>query len=241
MVCSRATKPLMEEVLKQDGVYDSLGVSCSITPSSDTVVHWRHATGALADGSEGYTVLEDYEGRLAEGIQRGLYEGMVEAMTNTVQHAYIETEGEALKKHIGRRWWMLSQEKDGKLSVLICDLGIGIPKSLPKSKSYAPAFVTQMWEKLGLDRTDASAIEVAVRLGETRTGKRGRGKGLAEIMSAVDLSDEAGVIISSNRGVFAHHAGKNQSYNHSRAIRGTLVHWEVPIVSESKNDGGKGD
>lgn len=225
-----ASQPIIHQVLEQVGIYKRLGVKCDVTPTDESVIHWRSASGVLAEGQTGGSLLENYEGRLAEGIRKGLYAGIVEAMTNTVHHAYVGADGAQLRRFIGHRWWMLSQEKDDILTVAMCDLGIGIPRSLPKSGSFAPGAIVQMWTALGLDRTDASALKVALEMGKTRTEMKGRGKGLSDIIEAVKLSPEGSVYLGSQRGIFTAHKGKSMARNHSRPIRGTVVHWTVPIA-----------
>lgn len=227
---TRPRNAIVDEVLQQIGVYERLGIQCATPPNHESVIHWRSATGVLSDGPAGGSMLLNYQGRLADGITRGLYEGIVEAMTNTVHHAYDGEDGEKLRHGIGRRWWMLSQEKDGKLTVAICDLGIGIPKSLPRSPSFRWSDVKAFWDGLGLDRRDGSAIRVALEIGKTRTGIKGRGMGLADIVEAVNLSPDGGVHIFSNKGSFASSKGNGYAHNHARSIRGTLINWHVPIA-----------
>jgi len=200
--------------------------------SRDDVRHWRSATGVASEGEKGGSILQAYEGRIADKLTSDLYNGIVEAMTNTVHHAYQGQHGEELKKFIGRRWWALSQERDGELTVAICDLGIGIPASLPRSATFESATVRALWTKLGLDRSDASAIKVAIELGRTSTGQVGRGRGLSEIVDAANLSEEGRVLISSNKGVFVSTDGTSYANNHSHSIRGTLIHWAVRIAGD---------
>lgn len=227
---TRPRDGIVDEVLQQIGIYERVGIECEKAPNHESVIHWRSATGVLSDGQTSGTLLLSYKGRLAEGITRGLYGGIIEAMTNTVHHAYDGVEGEKLRHGIGRRWWMLSQEKDGELTVAICDLGIGIPKSLPRSRSFNWSDVKAFWDKLGLDRRDGSAIKVALEIGKTRTGMQERGKGLADIVEAVNLSPDGRVLIFSNKGSFASANGKGYAHNHASSIRGTLINWHVPIA-----------
>jgi hypothetical protein len=227
----RCQTALVDQVLQQIGVYGRLRVPCDQEPSHESVIHWREASGVLAEGSAGGTILESYEGRLAEGLTRGLYDGIVEAMTNTVHHAYAdEVKGGAeLRKNIGKRWWVLSEERDGMINVVIADVGVGIPRSLPKSKTYDSKTVREFWRNAGLDNSDGSAISVAVRLGRTRTEMKERGRGLADIVEAVNLSDEGSVLICSNRGNFFAKKGSESVHTSDDSINGTLVHWRVPI------------
>lgn len=226
----RPQDPIIDAVLNQIGIYERLAMSCDTKESGhESVRHWRVATGVKSLGAEGGTMLEKYSGRLAAGLEKGLYEGIAEAMTNTVHHAYLTNEGEALSYRIGRRWWLLSQEHDGKLTVAFCDLGIGIPKSLPHSKSFAPEKIREFLQKVGIGSGDVGAIEAAIELGQTRTGEKGRGKGLSEIVEAVNRSAEGGVIIVSNRGRYIAGEGKKILENLSQSVRGTLITWSVPM------------
>lgn len=124
---------------------------------------------------------------------------------------------------------MLSQELDGILTVAICDLGVGIPRSLPSSSTYKAATIREFWRSTGLDKTDGSAISVAVQLGRSRTDEKQRGHGLADIVEAVKLATGGRVLITSNRGIFVSVDGKDNVYNHPRSANGTLVYWSVPI------------
>lgn len=233
----RPTSDVKDQVLQQIGIYEMLGVPCESHPTDETVVHWMHATGVLSEGIKGGSILENYEGRLPTSITKGLYAGIVEAMTNTVHHAYHGASGERLRHKIGKRWWMLSQEKDGILSVAFCDLGIGIPESLPRSQTFSSATVGALWKMLGLDRSDQSAIRVALKLGQTRTGEKGRGKGLGEIVEVVRLSDEGTVTIVSNRGMFTTTKETEYGSNRAQSIRGTLILWRVPTGEQVPGDG----
>jgi hypothetical protein len=230
--CKRPRVPRIDQVLQQIGLYDRLGMTVDIVPDDETVMYWHPATGVLSDGETGGSLLEQYQGRLADGISKGLYDGIVEAMTNTLHHAYIGEIGRTLKRGLGNRWWMLSQERDGFLTVAICDLGIGIPRSLFRSGTFSRSAISSLWQTLKLDRSDASAIKVALQLGKTRTGQPGRGKGLSEIVDAVRLSEDGGVLILSNKGLFTSAKGKDYSSNASLSIRGTLIQWMVPTVTE---------
>ncbi|MEL7707444.1 hypothetical protein AAG593_04895 [Citromicrobium bathyomarinum] len=233
----RSSVPLVEEVLQQIGIYEKLGIECDINPTSESVIHWQVASGTLAEGDKSGTILESYEGRLPEGLTKGLYDGLVEAMTNTIHHAYPDNaEGRRRRRNLGRRWWMLSQERDGELTVAICDLGIGIPRSLPRSKTYEANTVREFWRNTGLDQSDASAISVAVQIGRTRTGLKQRGFGLADIVSSANEAVNGRVLITSNKGIFVAKDGDDSVYNHRRSVNGTLIHWAVPIAQESGHD-----
>lgn len=230
----RCRNPIIHAVMCQLGIYYSDEGPLPEAERED-VKHWRTATGVASEGEKGGSILQGYEGRLAEGLTSDLYAGIVEAMTNTVHHAYPDEGGAELRRFIGKRWWAISQERDDELTIAICDLGIGIPKSLPRSASFSSGAVRALWRGLGLDSSDASAIKVAVELGRTSTGQKGRGRGLSEIVAAANLSAGGGVLISSNKGAFVSFDGKSYADNHPQSIRGTLIHWTVRIADDGSH------
>lgn len=86
----------------------------------------------FAEGEQFAELFEEFDGRIKNFKQ--LYEGMVEAMANSVAHAYLSERGDGFELTPDtKRWWAFWQERAGKLSVVICDLGIGISRSLSDS------------------------------------------------------------------------------------------------------------
>ena len=235
-ICTRPRNARMDEVFAQIGLYESIDLVCELDSDRDDVKHWRFATGVLSEGRKGGSLLEEYSGRLADRLQRGLYDGIVEAMTNTVQHAYLGHDGKRLRHMIGKRWWLLSQERDGLLTVTIGDLGIGISESLPRSKTFTVEAVRQFLKGNGLSNNDANAIRAAVELGSTRTKILTRGRGLHDIVEAANLSDGGRVMIGSNRGVFTVADGKGNARNYDESVRGTVIWWVVRIA-DNEQDG----
>ncbi len=89
-------------------------------------------TDRQMDGQRALELLGDLDDRLPSRLQRGLYDGIVEAMTNANHHAYEQIRDDGLRhEDLQKEWWMFSQVRENRLSVSFCDLGIGIPRSLP--------------------------------------------------------------------------------------------------------------
>lgn len=182
-------------------------------------------------------MLGEMDERLSIKVQTGLYVGIVEAMTNANHHAYEDVRDDSLN-HIDRKkqWWMFSQIRDGRLSLSFCDLGIGIPRSLPlKRKS--------LWDKLkslGRPPTDGDAIKAAVEDSRSRTGHQHRGKGLKQLVAAVDTARDARLIIYSNAGRYdcrkTNHQMIEEKYDYRGSILGTLILWSVPLAEEERGD-----
>ncbi len=222
--CIMPANPKIAQVLKQIRVLDLLGVSSSIVPEDDDVVTWRYAHGTQVEGAKYEDVLQSYDGEIAEPLQQKLYAGITEAMTNVVHHAYYLDRADGLPVCDQQEWWMFSQEKDRYLTVAFCDLGAGIPRTLPERQKA-------LWERMKrLGRTsDAHAIAEASRTNVSRLERSNRGYGLRQIVHVVT---EVGgdVIIHSNRGTYMRNAnGRRALTDHAESILGTLIFWRIPL------------
>ncbi|MGZ0077106.1 hypothetical protein [Methylomonas sp. ZR1] len=215
------------QVLEQIGVLELLKCRKRVIPTDGDVVHWRFAWGNKVLGEEYDTILQHYDGKLTDGIAKGFYHGLTEAMTNSRQHAYIEPRQDGL--HIFDEptdWWMFSQEKDDMLTVVFCDLGIGIPATLPIKKPH-------LWQKLMTmfgQVTDGQAILEAIADSKSRTGKSYRGKGLKQLLEVISASEKGILTVLSNRGCYRYQSGLEFQQNYKDSILGTLIAWQIPIT-----------
>lgn len=143
---------------------------------------------------------------------------------------------------------MFSREDatSGKLQVVFCDLGIGIPKSLfRESDQVSDGWLDRLRNWIarhvegGKADDDALKIRAAIEIGRTRTKLQHRGKGLKQMVSTLDqIGDgDATVEIISGNGIYRHRSRNKKvvekalplSDNRKTAIRGTLIHWSVPL------------
>jgi len=230
-----------KEVLYQVGIFQLLGQEVAIRPRHPDVVHWRTADGTLVEGEKSHDVLGSFEGQIARELMSGLFVSISEAMTNTAQHAYIAPAANtdpAILKHCrpdavkGRGWWMFSQAKDHHLHVVICDLGIGIPGSLPDTKPK----LFQKLLSLGAGSKDSKYIEMAVQDSISRTGKSHRGKGLGQIAKDLLQHDsESEITIFSNRGACQYRKNKQTTYDYKQSIQGTVICWRTRLLPRKKS------
>ena len=181
-------------------------------------------------GEEVAPIVAPYKGVLAESLTKGLYAGIVEAMSNSVQHAYEGPRADGLDLGV-RGWWMFSQEIDGNLTVALCDLGIGIPVSLPASKKWSREVLEGILSRVSLAHPDASWIKEVVELQKTRTGEEHRGKGLGEILDVVRRARSGYLRIMSNHGLYGFKGETRQEdvRDLRRSIMGTIVLWTIPL------------
>jgi len=213
------------QVLCQIGVLELLGITTSIVPVDDDVVNWKTAYGTQVEGKKYDDILQAYDGDIADLLQDKLYAGITEAMTNVLNHAYDLPRADGLDAAPLKEWWMFSQQQHGKLVIVFCDLGAGIPRTLPIKRA-------SVWRRvLSLGKTsDSDVIRYAVEDSVTRTMKDYRGKGLGQIVRVIRGIEDAEVHICSNRGVFTERHGaraSNSTYNDS--ILGTLIFWRIPL------------
>lgn len=214
------------QVLEQIGVLSLLKYRRRIVPTDKDVVNWRFANGHEVVGERYDDILGHYDGMLTSCIQTGFYHGLTEAMTNCCHHAYIlEREDGLGENEEESNWWMFSQEKDGELSVVFCDLGVGIPRTLPlKSPST--------WEKIKKTigvTSDGKIIHAAIEESKTRTGLHHRGKGMKQLLEVVQKSRNGHLVVYSNRGCYSLHNEKERCFDYSDSVLGTLITWKVTI------------
>lgn len=227
LICTISPNHKVCQVFEQIGLSQLLGVNTGATPADDDVVNWRFAHGHNADGAKYEDILADYDGEIAEPMQQQLYTGITEAMTNVANHAYDLPRIDGWQIAHEREWWMFSQHKDGILSVSFCDLGAGIPRTLPAKRP-------NVWKRyllMGKGR-DSAAIEYSVKDSITRTRLDHRGKGLGQIAKLIDGQVGAEVVIFSNAGLYLKNHLRFRKKDYRDSIMGTLIHWKIPLTSK---------
>lgn len=224
--CTAAANPRATQVLQQIGVFQICGHKNHGTTTFDDVVHWRVARGHLVDNTICATAIEAFEGKLAEPLLDGIFRGLGEAMTNAKHHAYTGIREDGLNfVQPQDDWWMFSQARDGKLSVVFCDLGVGIPTTLPIKK---PTIFARLLA-LGRASSDAACIEEAIEESRTSTDLPGRGHGLGNIVNVVSQNRSGLVVVMSNRGFYIIRDGNVTATDFRDSILGTLIFWRVPL------------
>ena len=225
--CRPAHNVKVSQVLKQVGIYELLGYRGAVKPTFPDVVNWRVAQGSAAEGEKYDEILGRYDGMVSDALRTGLYVGLTEAMTNTRQHAYLRQREDGLTCILASHgWWMFSQEKDRRLEVVFCDLGVGIPGTLPIRQ---PSLVARLKELFG-SPSDGQMIAEAVQYARTRTGKVYRGKGLKQLLSVIEAVPGGRLLIYSNRGCFRIGPEGEQVFDFPDSVLGTIIAWSVPIT-----------
>jgi len=227
----------VKQVLKKIGLFKLLGEKCNVANSlADNIQYWQFATGSETEGEKTEAILGKYDGQITEALNSKLYVGLTEAMLNAHQHAYMEPRSDNLDKAITvKSWWMLSQEKDGFLYVVFCDLGIGIPETLPMK--HPSAWQRLLLSLLGGSPNDSIIIKEATALKKTSTNKKGRGHGLNQMVNSITNELNGIIRIYSNKGMFrTDFNGKSSMEDFVESINGTLIEWTIPITRQSEDN-----
>lgn len=233
---------LCRQVFSQVGLARQLK-SKEIKTSHDSVVHWNAEEGTDVDG-EAYAerLMKPYEDKISPEIINELWSGVQEAMTNVRHHAYSKSRDKKYTEHnsVNCNWWMFSQERDGKLTVLICDLGAGIPRTIPETKNTNLTAVRR-WLRFSsrkdgpilsavLKKTVLDALPVDRKNRVTRTGEPHRGWGFYNIVRAVRRMGTSLVSIHSNRGWWiSRETGDQNNQTFEDSIGGTIISWQIPL------------
>jgi hypothetical protein len=165
-------------------------------------------------------------------LKSGMWKSLSEAVVNSVEHAYLEARGTTSTRLGHSRWWMFSQEKDNVLTVAVCDLGIGIPRSLPLR--WAPSALQKLLDSVTGEGQDLRAIRAALQVGASSTGASHRGRGLAQIWAELRNFDGASLMILTNKAMLMWNAKEKREYalQYSESVFGTMIVWEVPTQSQ---------
>lgn len=239
---------IVNQVLKQTGILELLGVSLNFEDMEfdETVKYWKYSSGHKVEMDSAEDMLDDFDDLLSESSSTSIFNSITEAVTNCHHHAYLEKRfiNDPMK---AKKWWIFSQEKDNKLSICVCDLGIGIPKSLLRnSENVAEDWFSSLKNFLKSHKEkydkDSASIKAAIEIGNTRTNLVNRGKGLNQIINQIStLCDhKASIAILSNKGSYIINRGMIEdrpltgivdgfSLPYKQSIDGTVILWEIPI------------
>jgi len=221
----------IESILKQVGFYELVKKEPRKTKVFEDVSYWNYASGAKSELQKTQNAMIEIENKIGRKAKRKLYKGFSEAMANSVEHAYYNANDE-----IQTKWWAFAGVYKGKLIVVICDKGIGIPISLPKK------WGVELVEKtLGLlnikTKSDSALIQAATRMGKTRTNQNNRGKGLSDVLSIINQFKVGNLSIFSNKGYYRYYGAngvaKDKLTEHNLSMCGTIVEWSIPLDIES--------
>ncbi len=262
--CNYPSDNVVEQVLQQIGVFRLLGKRERAKIDHDLVKHWNSATGTKVEGKAIEPVELFYQGTMASELTAStLYNGIIEAMSNCSHHAGVSYKAAHSRvssttagadntaaihsedDKVDSRWWMFSQCREGILTVVFCDLGIGVPASVRGGAKWKKSVVTALLSHLGLAESDGALIRAAFELGKSQTGEAHRGKGFQNIQQVLDAQGQGNLRVLSGHGHYEYTPATDDwpkqqlIQNHAQGSRGTLIFWSLPI--KSGLDNGKHD
>ncbi|WP_412073944.1 hypothetical protein [Tritonibacter mobilis] len=187
---------------------------------------------------------KNLESTIDEGTSRRVASSVLEAVENSVRHAYHQ----GIPKDIRRRWWVggVSNPSSGQVMVACYDCGISIPGSIEVSdfgdergvrryvRDVLGRYLRMKEVAEAENELDHKRLEVALRYLSSTSGVDGGGKGLAHIASTIDECEDGSVEIFTRRAHF--HVKKD---GHGRcdllpaAMPGTLIIWRMQLYPQS--------
>lgn len=225
----------VEKVFQQIGLLKLLGLQerQSITEDDKTVYNWRAATGTAVDLMLADPMFRGIKEKLPVGY-RSIVRGVEEAMTNVIHHAYELPRNDRLDQYPAskeKRWWVFAEVLDGWLHVVMCDLGIGIPRSLPTTWTEAVAGIMSL--QISGKRKNTALVKRSFKVGKTRTELRHRGKGLKDIRQAA-IALKGTLWLTTNQVQLGYDFSKDKpsatSGYYDESIMGTIIQWSIPLA-----------
>ena len=226
--CIPSKDDAVNQTLEHIRIYELCGYKSHVVPTRQDVICWKAASAATVDGSRVGGVIETYSS-LSGDLSKHLFRGATEAMLNSMNHAYMEDRRDGLPAPTEKNWWMFCRQTDEDFIVALCDLGIGIPRSLPIKYPLELIENSMMVLSRGKIKTDARLIQAAMELARTRTNRKGRGLGLHDLKKIVDKVEGGSLHLFSNRGLVSYRNGQFARENFQRSIKGTVVVWKIPL------------
>ena len=238
--------PTVRSLLRQMGFFELL--NAEVPPDEDDlskgIIFLPFHSGKDTDGApirKLRQMIEQRAGALQGRARRLLFQGVSEAITNVVHHAYPKSR--TREQRAAQYYWMSASidMATGAIIVMVLDHGVGIPRSFPRKAPAGMAkrmFMLQIAKFLSARSMsrfddDVGMIEAAIELGQTSTGFLNRGHGLTRDIKAlpIQIGGTAKLRIVSNRGVYIYtHSGDGtenvRAENRRNSLDGTFIEWQ---------------
>ncbi|MBT9100020.1 hypothetical protein KFZ76_20165 [Methylovulum psychrotolerans] len=221
--CNYPADDIVEQLFQHIGLLALLGKH---TPrkaiTAENVRYWHYIKGISTDDVSKFKNLL-HSINFNEEIQSGLFESLSEAVTNTIQHAYKNSEQ--------KMWWLFAQKKGDFFEIAVCDLGIGIPQSLRKKPAFKE-FVDKPLQHYR-NRKDTYLLQVAVGSSRSSTKLPHRGNGLKDMLEFAKTHELGGFRIFSAKGGFSYNSSNSEESrkDYLTDINGTIVQWHISLDS----------
>lgn len=236
---------VVHAVLNRIGFYEAIGVKAFKTKKLPHVNNWQVSSATKVEGDIVGQAIEKLNALgIAENI---LYRSGIEAVSNAAEHGYSDKI--PIDRHFPlRKWWLFTGVIDHNLIVVVCDLGYGIPVTLPHTQSSElldrvkkklKSYYSNLSKSSKFLVDDVAQIHAATLVKETGTELGYRGKGGQDIKSLIDtyVGSSLGIFSNHGRYMYRNIVGKRKKatslgYNNRESIGGTIIEWSVPISTD---------
>lgn len=232
-------KHIVDSVLNRTGFYSALGINKRNMKEVPDVKCWEVIRGELVESEVVGGLLECVADKVGQEYT-DLYRPVIEAMSNSVEHAYRKDIYKPKGNGNTNKWWCLAAILNNRLVVLVCDLGVGIPKTLRLTQGEG--FLSKIVEFLGKPlTTDSDHIKAALQVKRTRTRLGYRGKGGTDLQSVIDSYKDSMLRIISNHGNYGYTNRSSVAvpeimWDGKLSIDGTIVEWSMPLQAEGSKE-----
>lgn len=213
------------QILKQIGILKICNHSCSITPTRSDVVHWRVCAGVEVIGENFDNIVNPEKELKSLPPEIDLYGGCIEATKNAKRHAYIMPRELSKVANSITSWWIFSQIRNNKLTIVVCDLGITIPKTLPKQRLSLYQYIQSTLSS----SKESNLIWGAIEKPLSRSLEDFRGNGLPKIAEIATKTAKARLTIHSGRGCVFINKKEKKIFDYKKPIPGTIISWTLPL------------
>ncbi|EJJ7183592.1 hypothetical protein NJK71_000381 [Salmonella enterica] len=220
---------VVDSVMNWIGIYTALGFQKREMRKLPMVNCWEATKGSQVVSAEVGKLLERVT--LSTGQDhKSLYRPLVEAMSNSVEHAYRQDLYTSQQPET--KWWCFATIMNNKLITLVCDLGLGISKTLPKTQSKT--FFSNIVDYIGHTlSSDSDFIRASLQLKKSATKLDYRGKGGPDLKSVIEKIPNARLSIYSNKGTYFYtnrgKANPETWCDHKQSINGTIVECSIDL------------
>ncbi|HCR4037704.1 TPA: hypothetical protein OOF66_003998 [Morganella morganii] len=229
---SHDKKPVVDSVLNRIGFYEAIGIKTRNMQEIANVKCWEVLRGEAVMSSAVGQLLESVTDKLNIDYS-GLYRPLIEAMANSVEHAYRSDLYRKTKLSNTNKWWCFAALLENRLTVLICDLGVGIPNTLKKTQPSN--IMLRLIEYIGKNlSSDSDYIRASLQVKKTRTKLDYRGKGGTDLQSIIENVEGSRLSIMSNKGNYRFTNKDNKKkpelcWDGNQSISGTVVEWSISL------------
>ncbi len=231
-----------QQVLKQTGIDQLLNLHIELEPVREDVIHWRIAEGPRAgvDPRLLEPMMEDIE-KVTGLATHPVYQGIIESIGNCAEHAYKNHPDVTWRMPGNPSWWVFQQVKDCVLTVVVCDLGIGVNRALPLTLAGEQGLLRKLLHFVRQTKgEDARALLAAMEYGRSSTGLQQRGKGMKNAHAVINDHGEGDFYAISNKGFYVYQKaspsteGKYRTVKLRHSIHGTILGWRLPLEQTSQ-------